>query len=165
MLIATGIPLKFYDQSWALFFFKSLGGLKNTGVLHRIGAVGLIAVGVFHILYLLFTADGRRNFMQLLPAPKDVMDLFVQIRYFLGKTDKHARFGRFSYVEKFDYWAVYWGMVVMVGSGIILWFETNFPLTVYHIAREAHSDEARLPRWRSSSGIFITSILIPTSSL
>lgn len=144
ILIATGIPLKFHDQSWAIFFLKLLGGIKSAGILHRIGAVGLIGVGLYHLMYLALTRNGRWNFMQLLPGPKDLRDLFIQIQYYLGKSEKHARFGRFSYIEKFDYWAVYWGMVVMVGSGIILWFETNFPLTFYHIAREAHSDEALL---------------------
>ena len=144
ILILTGIPLKFHDQSWAIFLLQSMGGLKTTGILHRIGAVGLIFIGSYHILYILTTRDGRRNLMQLLPSPKDIKDVIIQIRYYLGKSEKHARFGRFSYIEKFDYWAVYWGMVIMVGSGIILWFETNFPLTLYHIAREAHSDEALL---------------------
>ena len=69
-------------------------------------------------------------------------------RYFLGRTDEHPKFGRFSYVEKFDYWAVYWGMVIMVGSGCLLWFESVslslFPKYVLDIAKEAHSDEALL---------------------
>ena len=121
-----------------------MGGLKNAGILHRIGAIGLMAVGAYHLLYIAVTPDGRKNFWLLIMRPKDIRDLFIQIKYYLGKSEKHARFGRFSYVEKFDYWAVYWGMVIMVGTGIILWFETNFPLTFYHIAREAHSDEALL---------------------
>jgi cytochrome b subunit of formate dehydrogenase len=70
------------------------------------------------------------------------------IRYFVGKSDEKPRFGRFSYVEKFDYWAVYWGMVIMIGSGLILWYlETALqflPKFAADIAREAHSDEGLL---------------------
>jgi len=92
--------------------------------------------------------EGRRNFWELLPRPKDVTDFFQMLRYFLGKSDEKPRFGRFSYVEKFDYWAVYWGMVIMIGSGLILWFlETSLrflPKFAADIAREAHSDEGLL---------------------
>jgi cytochrome b subunit of formate dehydrogenase len=70
------------------------------------------------------------------------------LRYFLGKTEEKPRFGRFSYVEKFDYWAVYWGMVIMIGSGLILWYLETFlqylPKFAADIAREAHSDEGLL---------------------
>ncbi|MEW6457154.1 MAG: hypothetical protein AB1410_10645, partial [Acidobacteriota bacterium] len=59
-----------------------------------------------------------------------------------------AKFGRFSYVEKFDYWAVYWGMVIMIGSGLLLWFHNLamriFPKYIMDIAKEAHSDEGLL---------------------
>jgi cytochrome b subunit of formate dehydrogenase len=117
-------------------------------LLHRIGAVGLIAVGAYHLFYLVAFREGRRNFLELLPRPKDVTDLFQMFRYFLGKSDERPRFGRFSYVEKFDYWAVYWGMVIMIGSGLMLWFlETALqflPKFAADIAREAHSDEGLL---------------------
>jgi cytochrome b subunit of formate dehydrogenase len=148
ILIVTGIPLKFHEARFAEIFFDLVGGVQMSTLVHRIGAVGLIAVGAYHLLYLAAFREGRRNFLQLLPAPKDVTDFFQMLRYFLGRSQERPRFGRFSYVEKFDYWAVYWGMVIMIGSGLILWFlETSLrflPKFAADIAREAHSDEGLL---------------------
>jgi len=148
ILIVTGLPIKFHDTAWAGFTFDLLGGIQGSALIHRIGAVGLIAVGVVHLAYLVLTVGGRGDFLSLIPGPKDARDLVQMIGYFLGRTDERPRFGRFSYVEKFDYWAVYWGTVIMVGTGAMLWFEnlslSLLPKYMLDIAKEAHSDEALL---------------------
>ncbi len=148
ILIITGLPLKFHEARISQLFFDLIGGVQMSTLIHRIGAVGLMAVGGYHLLYLLLFREGRRNFLALLPGPKDITDFLKMLHYFLGRTDEKPRFGRFSYIEKFDYWAVYWGMVIMIGSGLILWFlETSLrfmPKFAADIAREAHSDEGLL---------------------
>jgi formate dehydrogenase subunit gamma len=147
-LIVTGLPLKFHEARLSQLFFDLVGGVGTSTLIHRIGAVGLMAVGGYHLFYLVAFREGRRNLLKLLPVPQDVLDFFQMVRYFLGWTEETPRFGRFSYVEKFDYWAVYWGMVIMIGSGLILWFlETSLqflPKFAADIAREAHSDEGLL---------------------
>lgn len=147
-LIITGLPVKFHEARLSQLFFDLVGGVQTSTLIHRIGAVGLMAVGAYHLFYLVAFREGRRNLLKLLPLPQDVLDFFQMIRYFLGWTEEKPRFGRFSYVEKFDYWAVYWGMVIMIGSGLILWFlETSLqflPKFAADIAREAHSDEGLL---------------------
>ena len=148
VLILTGLPIKFHNTAWAAFMFDLMGGIQTSALLHRIGAVGLIGVALYHSLYLVVSAEGRWNFVNLIPGPKDLRDLRQMLKYFLGRSEKQPKFGRFSYVEKFDYWAVYWGIVIMVGSGCFLWFENItlgvFPKYVLDIAKEAHSDEALL---------------------
>ena len=147
-LIITGLPMKFHEARLSQLFFDLVGGVQVSTVIHRIGAVGLIFVGAYHLFYLVTFREGRKNFLALLPCPQDVLDFFQMLRYFLGRSEERPRFGRFSYVEKFDYWAVYWGMVVMIGSGLMLWFlETSLqylPKFAADIAREAHSDEGLL---------------------
>jgi cytochrome b subunit of formate dehydrogenase len=147
LLIVTGLPIKFHETEWARVFFALVGGLQVSQIVHRVGATMLIAVGIWHMFFLL-TRTGRSEFWELLPRPKDVFDFVQNVRYFLGLTKEHPRFGRFSYLEKFDYWAVYWGMVIMIGSGLFLWFHNTalglFPKYFLDIAREAHSDEAML---------------------
>ncbi|MEW6336553.1 MAG: formate dehydrogenase subunit gamma [Acidobacteriota bacterium] len=148
LLILTGIPLKFNEHAWAKAIIGFFGGPDVSPIVHRVAAALLIAMGLWHVFYIAFTREGRSNFMQLLPRPKDALDAFQQIKYYLGLADARPRFDRFSYVEKFDYWAVYWGMVIMIGSGLMLWF-TEFvlrfmPKWVTDIAKEAHSDEALL---------------------
>lgn len=147
-LIATGMPLRFANTRWAELFFHLTGGVAGSGVIHRIGAVGLIGVGLFHMLYITLIKDGRHNFRQLIPRFQDVRDVFKNVWYFLGRSKTGAAFGRFSYIEKFDYWAVYWGMVIMITSGLMLWFQDQamsvLPKLFIDVAREAHSDEALL---------------------
>jgi cytochrome b subunit of formate dehydrogenase len=148
ILIITGLPLKFHDAAISHVIITFFGGITNSAWIHRFGATGLIGVGLFHLLYTVFTVTGRRDFMLLLPKPQDLKDYVKQIKYFLGMTEEKAKFGRFSYIEKFDYWAVYWGMIIMIGSGLMLWFESFvmsfLPKFILDIAKEAHSDEAML---------------------
>ena len=153
LLIFTGLPIKF--AHWAAFAWlaETLGRplLHN---LHMVGGLGLTAIAVYHLLYTAISESGRRDFGLLIMKPQDAKDAFQQILFFLGKRKEKPLYGRFSYIEKFDYWAVYWGMVVMLGSGYILWsyfpdsavgaMLPKFPKSVFDIAREAHSDEALL---------------------
>jgi cytochrome b subunit of formate dehydrogenase len=147
LLILTGMPIKFHESAWAKLFFRLIGGLDVSQFLHRVGATMLIGVAFWHMFYL-FTREGRREFRELLPRPKDFRDFVQNVKYFLGWSKERPKFGRYSYLEKFDYWAVYWGMVIMIGSGLFLWFHNLalglFPKYVLDIAREAHSDEALL---------------------
>lgn len=148
LLIITGLPLRFSDTSWAQAFFTITGGLSGSGLIHRIGAVGLIGMGIFHLFYISCLAEGRQLFKALLPKIKDVQDVYGNVLHFFGLSERRAMFGRFSYIEKFDYWAVYWGMVIMITTGMVLWqYElvmAYMPKLFIDIAREVHSDEALL---------------------
>lgn len=148
ILIFTGLPLKFHHFGISLPFLGIFGGIEGSRWVHRVGAVGLILVGFFHVFYIVIWKEGRRDFWLLIFRPRDLFDAIKQIKYYLGWGKEKARFGRFSYVEKFDYWAVYWGMVIMIGSGAVLWwFDTAMiflPKYFVDIAKEAHSDEGLL---------------------
>ena len=148
ILILTGLPIKFHDSAWAKFFFPALGGIETVRLLHRIGAVGLIGIALYHLSCLALTKEGGETFRELIPRFKDFRDVRMMVNFLLGRSNEKPKMGKFTYIEKFDYWAVYWGMVVMVGSGLILWFVNYalkiFPKFVADIATEAHSDEALL---------------------
>jgi len=148
LLIVTGMPLKFPEFVLSRWIIAFWGGIKNSTIVHRIGAGMLIYFMVHHLIYTVLTRDGRRDFWLLIPGLQDARDIAQNIRHFLGKTPDKPRFGRFSYIEKFDYWAVYWGCVIMIGSGLFLWFETDvlrfLPKYALDVAHEMHSDEALL---------------------
>ena len=148
ILIVTGLPIKFHESAWAKIFFPALGGIGTVRLLHRVGAVGLIGIALYHLLYLAFCKEGRETFRELMPRTKDLKDVWMMVNFLLGRESEKPKMGKFTYIEKFDYWAVYWGMVIMVGSGLILWFVNYalkiFPKFVADIATEAHSDEALL---------------------
>jgi cytochrome b subunit of formate dehydrogenase len=148
ILIITGLPIKFHESAWAAFFFPVVGGIEVVRLWHRIGAAGLMGIAAYHCLFLILTKEGWKTLKDLLPRVKDFKDVWMMVNFFLGRSKRKPRLGKFTYVEKFDYWAVYWGVVIMVGSGLILWFFEPtlkiFPKFVVDIANEAHSDEAFL---------------------
>jgi len=147
-LIVTGLPLRYAETEWAQSFFHWIGGVPVQAAVHRLAAGLLIAVSAFHVYYIGVTKEGQRELRALLPRPKDVLDLFHNLAYFLGWARRGPKFDRFSYIEKFDYWAVYWGVVIMVGSGLVLWMpEVSMrflPKYLLDIAQAIHSDEALL---------------------
>ena len=148
ILIITGMPLKFPEFVLSRWLIGLWGGIQNSTIVHRVGAGMLIYFMVHHFLYTILTRDGRRDFMLLLPKPGDAKHIVHNVRHFLGKVPDKPRFGRFSYIEKFDYWAVYWGCIIMIGSGLFLWFESDvlrfLPKYTLDVAHEMHSDEAIL---------------------
>ena len=148
LLILTGLPIKYHEAGLAKAVMALFGGPEVTSLLHRVGAVGLTFVGLYHLVYTIFLKEGRSDFLRLIPKPQDARDALHQILYFLGVRKDRPLYGRFSYIEKFDYWAVYWGLVVMITSGYLMWFKeaaiNQFGKFAYDIGREAHSDEALL---------------------
>jgi formate dehydrogenase subunit gamma len=148
LLIFTGLPIKFSSNPAAISFMNVIGGIQASMIWHRLGALGLIVVSIWHFFYTILFKSGRKDFMLLLPNLQDLKDVIQQFKYYLGFSPEGAKFGRFSYIEKFDYWAVYWGCVIMIGTGAALWSpELTFsisPKFMYDIAKEVHSDEALL---------------------
>ncbi|MEE9165991.1 MAG: cytochrome b/b6 domain-containing protein [Candidatus Neomarinimicrobiota bacterium] len=152
-LILTGIPLWFSlgtpgDIRWSQDTIRALGGITIYRQIHLIAAIALIMVSLWHLTYLIFVREGRREFAELLPRWKDFTDLGQNSLYFLGLRKVKPRFDRYTYYEKFDYWAVYWGCVIMIGTGTVLWFpeitERYLPWLTYTLAVEIHADEAVL---------------------
>jgi cytochrome b subunit of formate dehydrogenase len=118
VLVLTGFALKFPD-SW----FASLLSLgeRVRGITHRVAAVVLIAVGVYHVYYIASNRKGRKLLLDLLPTPQDARDVWQVLRYYSGLTEKKPEFARFNYAEKAEYWALVWGLIVMAGTGLMLW--------------------------------------------
>ncbi len=162
MLILTGVPLKFPKNGASQFIIDLFGGAAGARSVHHFFALGLIFIGIYHLIYSFWSSSGRKDFYELLPSLKDFSNLINQLKYYLGYRKEKVKYGRFSYVEKFDYWAVYWGLIMMIGTGAVMWlFQGKFePFifgeielsfgpdivtnSVYAIAREMHSDEALL---------------------
>lgn len=155
VLVITAIPLWClrYPYSEILTSMVSFfGELESIRIWHHWAGWMLTFAFCYHILYIMFHPEGRRDFLLMLPLKKDFNDLFQNVRYFLGKTDDRPKFGRFSYFEKFDYWAAFWGCVFMIGTGLIMLYNqkvTSFlpdswSKRVFDVAVEAHFHEAIL---------------------
>jgi len=149
VLTFTGLPIKYDYTSWAKVAVSLFGGFENMFTIHLIGAVVMIISSVYHLAYLvIYPALTRRISLAAVPTLKDITDVFQNLQYLLGLRKDPPLFGRYSYKEKFDYWAVFWGMVIMAGSGLMMWFPgiaaEFLPRWIIDSARYAHSDEAML---------------------
>ena len=119
-LVITGFALK-YPDSWLGDILGSNEAIRRLG--HRIAAVVLILVAIYHVGYVLLAREGRRAVRELLPTGKDFLDLVHSLRYYLGRSSERAKMGRFGYAEKAEYWAVIWGVLVMGLTGLMVWFK------------------------------------------
>jgi formate dehydrogenase subunit gamma len=150
LLVLTGLPLKFSEAGASQWWTALWGGIDVLRTTHRVAAWMMFAVCIYHIVYLLITILVlKRPFpIRIVPNRSDIDQLFGEIAYFLGIRKHRPKVDRFNWKEKFDYWAIFWGMPVMFGSGFILMFPvlaTKFlPGWVVPTALVAHSHEAML---------------------
>lgn len=149
LLVITGFMLR-YPEAWWVVAIRHVSdhAFLLRGLIHRIAGVALIGAGLWHIGYLALTAEGRQLFRDLLPRKRDLTDPWAVLRYNLGLAKDKPQFGRFSYIEKAEYWALIWGTVLMGVTGVILWFENTsmglFTKLGFDISRTVHFYEAVL---------------------
>lgn len=128
-LVLTGFMLKFPDSWWVKVIRDVVGnGFADLrGLIHRVPGSVLIAAGVYHVFYMIFTLRGRQFFKDMMPKIQDARDMVVALKYNLGLSTERPKFPRFSYAEKAEYLALVWGTAVMAITGLLLWFN-NFSL-------------------------------------
>jgi len=124
ILVVTGFMLHYPDAWWVVGIRRaSYRMFELRGLIHRIAGAVMLAAAAWHIAYLGFTKSGRGLFRDLLPRKRDLTDPFKVLKYNVGLAPDKPRFGRFSYIEKAEYWALVWGTILMGVTGAILWFE------------------------------------------
>lgn len=139
LLVLTGFPLKFADQSWASMTIHAFGGLSTARALHHAAGVALLVGFAMHLLNILRgilrsateqRTDGRpAGVMQAVLRLPVVMNRADLVRtgqlfaYLLGLRRHRPTFGRFSAAEKFEYFGVLWGTTLLGVTGIMLWGE------------------------------------------
>jgi cytochrome b subunit of formate dehydrogenase len=154
-LALTGMVLKFSYMGWAQWIARLLGGFQVTGILHRMGAIILAVVFLLHLLHVRRQKkrDGK-TWRQVITGPdsivfnkRDLKEVVESIKWFFG-IGPRPRYGRYTYWEKFDYFAVFWGIMVIGSTGLLLWFPEFFtrfiPGWFVNVATIIHSDEALL---------------------
>jgi formate dehydrogenase gamma subunit len=144
-LAVTGFALKFPD-SWIAKVMGSSEMFRRWS--HRVAGVVLLVAGVYHVIYLLATRDGRQLLSDFLPVPKDIKDVTDSAKYLTGLSSTKPRIARFGYAEKMEYWAVIWGTIIMGVTGLVIWFKmdvTRFlPRWAVDVAVTIHYYEAIL---------------------
>ena len=149
MLVVTGFMLR-YPSAWWVEGLRSLapweGDLRS--LLHRSAGVAMVMASLWHIYYVVATERGRQLIVDLWWTPLDLKEMIAQVRYNFGFSHDKPRLGRFSYIEKAEYWALVWGTIVMTATGLVMWFDNTFinlfTKQGYDIARTIHFYEAWL---------------------
>ncbi len=154
-LALTGMTLKFSYTSWAVAVSRALGGFQTAGYIHRLAAVVMFGIFFVHIGDLVHRRNTEFHSWRkllfgpdtMLPTFKDLEDFWGSVKWFLHLGPR-PQYGRWTYWEKFDYFAVFWGVAVIGSTGLSLWFPTFFtrflPGWAINVATIIHSDEALL---------------------
>ena len=167
VLVLTGMPLKFHDTFWAPYLYTLFGGIKVAPAVHKTTGTILLLLFAYHLVYLAYSFyEGqiiplkKNNELTvynaiksiihhpIIPNFKDIKEIVDLLKYLLFITNKPPEGSQFTWKEKFDYWAPFWGIVIIGSSGLMMWNKelvTRFlPGEVINIALIAHSDEALL---------------------
>jgi cytochrome b subunit of formate dehydrogenase len=150
----SGLPLLFPYTGWGRALAALMGGFEGAALVHRVCASVMVVVFVSHIFQFLWRGLASGNILtilwgpnSLMPQPKDIVDIYQHVKFFLGRGPR-PQFDRYTYWEKFDYMAVFWGMFIIGGSGLMLWFAEPWsawlPGWSFNVATLVHGHEALL---------------------
>jgi len=153
MLVLTGMTLFYADTAWAPVVSKAFGGPRVTGLVHRTFAAAFVGIFFWHFTYVaLRIGRSYKTFKwfgpdSLLPRWQDLWDAVAMFKWFFGLAPR-PQLDRWSYWEKFDYWAPFWGVTIIGASGAMLWFKeltaSYLPGWVFNVATIFHGEEAVL---------------------
>ena len=169
LLVVTGIPVFLHNLPWMRGVINAEGGYLLRSQLHRVGAIGLIGLSLWHLAILAMMPTARRWLAQMMFRPRDFTDFFQEVMFSLGfparllrwsrfaalaerhpwlRFDRRPCTGRYGLIEKLEYGAVAWGNLVMILTGAILWRPAWFldwmPTWTFEVCRIVHGFEATL---------------------
>jgi cytochrome b subunit of formate dehydrogenase len=148
ILALTGMPQKFAGAGWAQWMIGAMGGIEMVRLIHRVAATVLMLESVFHVVAVGYRVIVQRVRLTMLPGLGDAREGLAAFLYNLGLRKAPPQAGRYSFGEKFEYWALVWGTVVMIITGFMLWnpIATTrwLPGQFIPAAKAAHGGEALL---------------------
>jgi formate dehydrogenase subunit gamma len=147
-LVFTGLVQKFNTSPVAEWIIHRLGGIEWVRAIHRSFGAVLIAEAVYHVGVTAHALLVRRQKTRMIPGLQDLRDLVQMLLYFIGVRKERARFDRFDFRQKSEYWALVWGSVVMIATGLMMWFPVRTTVWLsgeaIPAARAAHGSEGLL---------------------
>ena len=153
LLALTGLPLMYHDAGWARPVSQLLGGEGAARIIHHVCGAITFGYAFFHLAYLTYLLARKKKYGVLYgvdsmtPRPKDIVDLYANLKWFLY-LGPQPRIDRWTYWEKFDYWAVFWGVAIIGFSGLAIWlfgpFTRVFSGAYLNVAWVVHGEEALL---------------------
>lgn len=147
-LVITGLPQKYVGNAWSEWMIGVLGGIETVRIVHHIAAVMFILETIYHLVVMGYKLFVLRLGASMMPSAKDVRDAIQALLYNIGIVKSRPQLGRYSFDEKVEYWALIWGLIVMVITGFMLWNPIAtvrlLPGEFIPAAKAAHGGEALL---------------------
>jgi cytochrome b subunit of formate dehydrogenase len=148
VLAVTGLPQKFPESPASILFFRIVGGIDISRLIHRASAILLMLVSIYHIVALSYRVWVRRVRLSMIPVFEDLKHVYQDVLFYLGVRKEKAQYDRYNYAEKVEYLAVVWGTLIMAITGFMMWnpIATTRILDGEYIpaAKAAHGGEAIL---------------------
>ncbi len=148
VLAVTGLPQKFAGDGWAEAMIAAMGGIELTRLIHHTAAIVLILGAIYHFVNLMYLVIVRRVRWTMFPQLQDALDALNALRYNIGLRKEAPQYEHFAWGEKFEYWALVWGTLIMAITGFMLWnpiITSRFVSgDVIPAAKAAHGAEAIL---------------------
>jgi formate dehydrogenase subunit gamma len=145
ILAITGFPQKFAETGWAQWMVAAMGGIEIVRFIHRASGIAFSILCVIHLGTAIAMVATGRSRPSMIPGKKDFSDAIKTLRYYLGLSEAQANFDRYDYRQKFEYWGLVMGGLLMVATGLILYFPIEvtryFPGVLIPVAKVAHSNE------------------------
>lgn len=145
-LVVTGISQRFFSLDISQWLIMKLGGIDSVRLIHRCAGVIFVIATAAHIIGAALGVVLRRWQASMIINKNDFTDAIHDIRYFIGIENAPAPCDRYTYKQKFEYWGILTGGILMIGSGLILWFPTFMvrflPGQFIPLAKALHSNEA-----------------------
>ena len=161
----TGFSRLFITTDFGRTLSRLFGGYETAIKIHFWVGVLMMTGFTVHIVYLIKRIKRRdlaNSIMgpdSLVLGPQDAQHLFQRILCTMG-LGSPPKLDRWAYWEKFDYWAVFWGLPLLAITGIMLKFPLLTTLVlpgwVLNITALLHRAEAIL----AASYIFIVHFFI-----
>ena len=147
-LVTTGLSQRFYDAEFSQWLVLWLGGIDQVRLIHRLFGTAFVVLLAVHVATAVAGVALRGWQPSMLVTQKDLADTVNNIRYYIGLLDKPVLCDRYDYKEKFVYWLVLTGGVIMATTGLALWFPVlavrHLPGELIPVAKALHSNEALL---------------------
>jgi len=148
ILVITGLSQKFHEYSLSQWIIINLGGVDSVRLLHRYTGLTFAVLTIFHIIAGSVGVIFHKWQATMVINKKDFTDAIDNLKYYFGITNHPARCDRYDYKQKFEYWGVVIGGLLMIATGLILWFPTfivrYLPGEFIPAAKAAHTNEAML---------------------
>ncbi len=146
VLVSTGLSQRFYSLAVSQWIILHLGGIDSVRLIHRFTGIVFSLAVIAHLTIAAIGIVYRKWQPSMVITNKDFTDVVHNIRYYLGLENSSTRSGRYTYKQKFEYWGILTGVLLMMFSGVILWFPTVvtkvMPGEIIPAAKVLHTNEA-----------------------